>query len=86
MAEAVKKIKKEFPVGKLSGWTVPERKILQQWCLLIRATLSVHNWSHKEKKQFISLLKSKGDTHERNFIRLLQKHRRFWKDLEKQFN
>ena len=86
MADAEKKIKKEFPVGKLSGWTVPERKILQQWCLLIRATLSVHNWSHKEKKQFISLLKSKGDTHERNFIRLLQKHRRFWKDLEKQFN
>ncbi len=80
-----RKTKKELGIKNLRGWSIYEKLALQQWSLLIQATLTLNTWRGYEKKQLIKLIKAKGNENEHNFILLLQKHQRLWKDITVKF-
>ncbi len=81
-----RKTKKELSIKTIRGWSNNEKKALQQWSLLIQATLSPINWSKIEKQKLVQLIKVKGNADEREFINCAQKHHRFWKDLSAKFS
>jgi|CXWL01.1.fsa_nt_gi hypothetical protein len=80
-----RKTKKALSIKNLRSWSHHEKNMLQQWSLLVQATLSLNTWSDNEKKQLVNLIKAKGNNDELNFIKLLQKQQRFWKDLTGKF-
>jgi hypothetical protein len=65
----------------LSGWNHYEKKAWQQWSLLTQAALSVYRWDAESKKQLQNIIKAKAGNHEMDFIKRLQQHQQFWKDL-----
>ena len=81
-----RKTKKELSIKTIRGWSNNEKKTLQQWSLLVQATLLPVNWKNSEKKLFVQLIKVKGNTREIEFIKLSQKHQRFWKELSVKFS
>ena len=81
-----RKTKEELSIKTIRGWSNNEKKALQQWSLLIQATLSPINWSKIEKQKLVQLIKVKGNADEREFINCAQKHHRFWKDLSAKFS
>ncbi len=85
MADCSGKTKQALGIKSLSTWSTAEKKVLEEWSLLARANLDLSAWNNHEKKQFIKLVKSKANNTELHFINLLQKNRRFWKDLTGKF-
>lgn len=77
----VKKSKKELSINALAGWNQYEKKAWQYWSLLVQTSLSVSKWSPHAKKELVNLIKAKGGAKEAGFIKRLQKHRQFWKDI-----
>lgn len=86
MAECEKKTKEQLKIKKIISRTDLEKRAFQQWSLLTQAVLVPAAWSKKEKKQLLLLIQAKGHPDEFHFIRLLQKHRRLWKDLTAKFS
>ena len=80
-----RKTKKELNIKTTRGWSINEKKTLQQWSLLVQATLPLENWNNSERKRFVELIKIKGNAREIEFITLSQKHHRFWMDLLTKF-
>jgi len=76
---------RESGIKNLRSWNKEEKKALQQWSLLVQATLTFNAWKDNEKKQLINIIKAKSSKDERSFISLLQKHQRLWKDLTAKF-
>jgi hypothetical protein len=62
-----------------------KKKAVEEWSLLAMANLNLSTWSNTEKKQFVSLVNSKANKSELDFIKRMQKFRRFWKDLADKF-
>ena len=85
IADCFRKTKQALGINSLSAWSMAEKKILEEWSLLARANLNLAVWDNNEKKQFVNLVKAKANNSELHFIKLLQKHRRFWKDLTGKF-
>lgn len=79
----LKELKKQAGINRTAGWTPCERRALAEWSLLAASHLQISKWSVAEKKQFIRLVRLKGQAGERNFILHLQQCRRFWKDLNR---
>ncbi len=81
VAESEKKTITELNIKNLSSWNTYEREALTQWSLLVQAMLDINKWNNTEKKQLLELIKSKADNNELIFIKLLQSHKRLWKEL-----
>ena len=81
VAASEKKTITELNIKNLTSWNTYEREALIQWSLLVQAMLDLSKWKMEEKKQLLKLIKSKGDDEELNFIKMLQGHRRLWKEL-----
>jgi len=81
MRACSKKSKKDLSVTTLADWKLHEKKAWQHWSLLVQALLKISKWDTHAKKQLVNLIKEKGGAKELNFIKKLQKHRQFWKDL-----
>jgi hypothetical protein len=79
------KTKQALGINNLSAWSVAEKKVLEEWSLLAGANLNLAGWSIHEKKQFVTLIKSKANDNELDFIKRLQNNGRFWKDLNSKF-
>lgn len=84
--DCFKKTSKALGIHHLSKWSISEKKVLEEWSLLARTNLNLTAWNNHEKKQFVNLIMSKANNSELNFIKCLQKHRRFWKDLAANFS
>lgn len=76
-----RKTKKELGILNPRSRSNYDRKVLQNWSLLVQSIFDLSAWSRTEKKQLAGLIKLKGNNEELHFIRLSQKHSRFWKDL-----
>jgi hypothetical protein len=85
VADCYRKTKLFLGITDHSTWSVSEKKVLEEWGLLAGANLQISAWNIHEKQQFIRLIKSKANNSEPDFIKRLQKHRRFWKDLDGKF-
>ena len=81
-----RKTKKELNIKTTRGWSTNEKKTLQQWSLLVQATLPLESWNNSERKRFVQLIKIKGNAREIEFIKLSQKHHRYWKELSAKFS
>ena len=86
MIECEKRTKEQLGVKNINRWNNYERKAFQQWSLLTQAVLNPAAWNNKAKKELLLLIRSKGQPDELHFIRLLQKHRLFWKTLTTRFS
>lgn len=82
----LQKTKKQLGCRSFSGWNLHERNAFREWSLLAQAVLDITAWSTEEKNRFIRLVRTKGSSPERDFILLLQQHKRFWKDLSASFS
>lgn len=85
IADCFRKTNRALGINGLSAWSVAEKKVLEEWILLARANLDFSAWNSNEKKQFVNLVKAKANNSELLFIKRLQKHGRFWKDLNGKF-
>ncbi len=86
IADCFRKTKQALGIKSLATWTLAEKKVWEEWSLLAQANLNLPVWSNHEKRQFVKLVMSKANNSELNFIKCLQKHRRFWKDLAANFS
>jgi hypothetical protein len=77
------KTKKQLGFSSLHTWTRHEIKVFREWSLLVQALLNIEKWTDKEKKLLVRIIRAKGNFPEINFIRLIQKHKRFWTELAK---
>ena len=81
-----RKTKKELNIKTTRGWSTNEKKTIQQWSLLVQATLPLESWNNSERKRLVLLIKIKENVREIEFIKLSQKHHRFWKELSAKFS
>ena len=81
MTACLQKIKNQLGLRSFSGWNLLERNAFREWSLLIQSLMQITSWTKEEKRKLLKIIKTKGSSPERDFILLLQQHKRFWKDL-----
>lgn len=81
MTACLQKIKKQLGLRSFSGWDLHERNAFREWSLLVQSLMQITSWTKEEKRKLLKIIKTKGSSPERDFILLLQQHKRFWKDL-----
>lgn len=85
MAHARKKTKLELQLPSFRGWNGHEIKAFSEWSLLLQSTLDLREWTDKQKKGLLQLIRTKGSLPERQFIQLLQQQDRLWMDWKNLF-
>lgn len=85
IASCLLKLKKELPVSKLKIKTAAQKRMLENWSLLLGLLNNLPGWSVEQKKSFVQVLTDKISGNEKDFTLKLQKHRQFWISLQKAF-
>jgi len=53
-------VKQALGIGRLSGWTKSERLQFERWCPLLYSFRDLAEWSQKEKRGILTIIKSKA--------------------------
>lgn len=81
MAACLQKTKRVLGLPHFTGWNHYERHAFREWSLLVQAVLKPGDWKASDRRKLLGIIKTKGSSPERSFIRQLQQHQQFWNDL-----
>jgi len=63
-------------VSNLKSWTASERLQFQRWSPLLASIPNLSGWKRSEKQHLLRIIRSKAARGEKDYVRLLQEHRR----------
>lgn len=81
--QAVKRAVKVLGIGSFKKWRADEQLALRRLAPLVMCIPGIGRWSRPDKQLLAEIIRAKGGTRERTFVRLSNQHAAFRKALEK---
>ena len=75
-------LKRFLGLKRLPNFKPVEKKVWGNWCLLFVCMPGTESWTRADRKKFQQILFLKAKGNELDFIRELQKHKKFWTSIQ----
>jgi hypothetical protein len=79
----VKRLVRLLDIGDLRRWSADERTALERMAPLVCCIPDLAKWSKGERRLLARLIRAKGSTLERQYVRLTLEHPRFYHEMQK---